>query len=87
MTPFLFDVRSQLRHQVRRVAFHSKNCIFRYFLFLQCESVLVRVFDFAAHNERFAHTVLLPAASCEWRALHRFAPLAIRRVTRCACVI
>lgn len=31
MTPFLFDVRSELRQQVRRVAFHRKNCIFQYF--------------------------------------------------------
>lgn len=50
MTPFLFDVRSELRQQVRRVAFLRKKTVYSSIFSLPG---LVRAFDFTAHNQRF----------------------------------
>lgn len=88
MMRFLFDVRSALRHRVRRVAFQKqKSCLyFSYFLF-QWESVYLLFFfqtvkncDFVAHKEHVGHTSGASGPS-EWKALHRFAPLTVCQIT------
>lgn len=37
------------------------------------------------HNERFGHTSAAPA-SCEWKAVQRFAPLPVRQIMGRLCV-
>lgn len=83
MTPFLFDVPSELRQQVRRVAFHSRKLYIPVFSFPSSVSLCLYVFL----TLLLTMSVLVTLCFC-WPPrvnggrLHRFAPLAIRRVTR-----
>lgn len=82
MMPFLFDVWSRPRQQVRRVAFQKILSIFSTF-FLPvgiCPCTCSFYFGLVTHNERFGHTSTASGLS-QWKALHQFAPLTVRQIT------
>lgn len=80
MTVFLFDVWSELRQQVCRVAF-SESALYIYNIFSSAPAHVPVFFycDLVNHNERFGHTSAASGPS-EWKAVHRFAPLPVRQI-------
>lgn len=77
MTPFLFDVWSQLRPQLRRVAFHEILSIF--IIFISSAPVRVPAL-FTAALLRTMSGLVTPVprkGPSEWKAVRRFAPLTV----------